>query len=64
MNKKRLLQILTALPENTSVGVVFSFGKTYLPEKESKITGINVVENKDKTLTIVLCGQEKKEEAA
>lgn len=64
MNKKRLLQILTSLPEETPVTAVFSYGRTYSLEHKSTIVGINVIENKDKTMTAVICAREVKQEEA
>jgi hypothetical protein len=66
MNKKRLAQILASLPDDTPVTAVFSYGRTFNPEHKSTIVGINVIENKDKTMTAVICAREikNKEEAA
>ena len=64
MNKKRLLQILTALPDETPVTAVFSYGRSFSTEHRSTIVGINVIENKDKTMTAVICAQEIKQEKA
>ena len=65
MTKTRLLQILTSLPEDTPVKASFSYGRSYSSEHMSDhlstIIRINVIENKDKTLTAVLCAQEIKE---
>ena len=61
MTKKRLLQILTSLPENTPVNASFSYGRSYSSEHMSPIVRIYVIENKDKTLTTVLCAQEIKQ---
>ena len=64
MNKKRLSQILAALPEDTPITAVFSYGRTFSLEHKSTIVGINVIENKDKTMTAVICAQEIKQEEA
>ncbi len=64
MTKKRLLQILQSLPEETSITVAFSFGKSYDPEAATPITGINMIENEDKTLTAVICSKERAQEKA
>ena len=61
MTKTRLLQILTSLPEDTPVNASFSYGRSYSSEHMSAIVRIYVIENKDKTLTAVLCAQEVKE---
>ena len=61
MNKKRLLQILTSLPDNTPITAAFCYGKSFSTEHMSAIVRIYVIENKDKTLTAVLCAQEVKE---
>ena len=61
MNKKRLLQILTSLPDNTPITAAFCYGKSFSTDHLSTIIRINVIENKDKTLTAVLCAQEIKE---
>lgn len=62
MNTKKLLQILSSLPADTPVTTMFRFGNSYSSGYESPIIGINLIENKDKTLTAVIRAQIIKQE--
>lgn len=58
MIKKQLLQVLSSLPDNTPITATFCFGRNYDSEHNSAITSISVIEDKDETLTAVICAKE------
>ena len=55
MKKESLLRILTAMPEETPVNAVFSYGRTYSTQYVSSIIGTSIYADKDGNYTAALC---------
>ena len=55
MKKESLLRILAAMPDETPVNAVFSYGRTYSIRYISAITGISIYADKDGHYTAALC---------
>ena len=58
MKKESLLRILAAMPDETPVNAVFSYGRTYSTQHVSSIVGTSIYADKDGHYTAALCTSE------
>jgi len=61
MKKEDLMKILSAMPEDTPVNVVFSYGRTYSCSHVSVITGTKISADTSGNYTALLCALEVEE---
>ena len=61
MKKEDLMKILSAMPEDTPVNVVFSYGRTYSCRHVSVITGTKISADTNGNYTATLCALEVEE---
>lgn len=64
MKKESLMRILAAMPEETPVNAIFSYGRTYSTQYVSSIIGTSIYADKDGHYTAALCTSEVEEQDA